>query len=64
MVKTVAAAADNPGRLAMADFKAYRVIERAPVCQAYREYEICGMGAPSSGGLALGRFSVFCSTTI
>ena len=55
MVNTVAAAADNPDRLAMADFKTYRVIERAPVCQAYREYEICGMGAPSSGGLALGQ---------
>ncbi len=55
MVNAVAAAADNPGTLSLADFKQYRVIERAPVCQPYREYEICGMGAPSSGGIALGQ---------
>lgn len=55
MVKTVASAADNPGTLSLADFKKYRVIERMPVCKPYREYEICGMGAPSSGGLALGQ---------
>ncbi|MFV2030578.1 gamma-glutamyltransferase [Neisseria sp. S1] len=53
IVKTVTSATDNPGKLALADFKKYRVIERKPVCKPYREYEICGMGAPSSGGLAL-----------
>jgi gamma-glutamyltranspeptidase/glutathione hydrolase len=35
--------------LAAADLAAYRVIERAPVCGAYRSYRICGMGPPSSG---------------
>ncbi len=35
--------------LALADLTAYRVIERAPVCGAYRGYRICGMGPPSSG---------------
>ena len=38
----------------MADLKNYRVIEREPVCAPYREYEVCGMGAPSSGAIALG----------
>ena len=55
MVAAVASATDNPGTLKLADFQKYRVIERAPVCKPYREYEICGMGAPSSGGLALGQ---------
>ena len=55
MVHTVTAATDNPGKLSLVDFKNYRVVERAPVCQPYREYEVCGMGAPSSGGIALGQ---------
>ncbi|MDO5638889.1 MAG: gamma-glutamyltransferase [Neisseria sp.] len=55
MVAAVKSAADNSGTLSLADFQKYRVIERAPVCKPYREYEICGMGAPSSGGLALGQ---------
>ncbi|OSI23582.1 gamma-glutamyltransferase [Neisseria dumasiana] len=54
IVKTVAAA-DNPGSITLDDLKSYRVIERTPVCAPYREYEICGMGAPSSGGIALGQ---------
>jgi gamma-glutamyltranspeptidase/glutathione hydrolase len=35
--------------LALEDLARYRVIERAPVCGAYRGYRICGMGPPSSG---------------
>ena len=29
--------------------------ERPPVCVSYRAYNICGMGPPSSGGLAVGQ---------
>ena len=54
MVKAVTGARDNPGKISLADFKNYRVIERTPVCAPYREYEVCGMGAPSSGAIALG----------
>ncbi|WP_416189681.1 gamma-glutamyltransferase [Neisseria sp. CCUG17229] len=53
MVNTITGAADNPGKITLTDFKNYRVIERTPVCSPYREYEVCGMGAPSSGGIAL-----------
>ena len=53
MVNTITGVADNPGKITLADFKNYRVIERTPVCSPYREYEVCGMGAPSSGGIAL-----------
>jgi gamma-glutamyltranspeptidase/glutathione hydrolase len=35
--------------LTLEDLARYRVIERAPVCGAYRGYRVCGMGAPSSG---------------
>jgi gamma-glutamyltranspeptidase / glutathione hydrolase len=35
--------------LSLEDLARYRVIERDPVCGAYRDYRICGMGPPSSG---------------
>jgi gamma-glutamyltranspeptidase/glutathione hydrolase len=43
----------RPGDLAPEDFRAYRVKERAPVCGMYRSYKVCGMGPPSSGGIAV-----------
>lgn len=43
----------NPGDLTAADIAAYQVIERPPVCGSYRVYRICGMGPPSSGGVAV-----------
>lgn len=47
--------ADKKGALSMQDFARYYVIERAPVCADYRQYQVCGMDAPSSGGIALGQ---------
>jgi gamma-glutamyltranspeptidase/glutathione hydrolase len=52
IVGTVRAAA-VPGALAEADLAAYRVVERPPVCGAYRVYRVCSMGPPSSGGIAV-----------
>lgn len=52
IVRTVQEAA-NPGRLSAADLAAYTVRERAPVCAPYRRWRVCGMGAPSSGGITL-----------
>ena len=43
----------NPGGMTEEDLAAYRVIEREPVCGAYRSLRVCGMGPPSSGGLAV-----------
>lgn len=43
----------SAGDLTEADFSAYRVFERAPVCSRYRGYRVCGMSAPSSGGTAV-----------
>ncbi|WP_373746494.1 gamma-glutamyltransferase [Neisseria dentiae] len=53
IIKAVNGAKDNPGKITAADLKNYRIIEREPVCAPYREFEICGMDAPSSGGIAL-----------
>jgi gamma-glutamyltranspeptidase/glutathione hydrolase len=55
IVAAVQGAAGNPGRLAMEDLAAYRVVERQPLCTAYRLWQICGMGPPSSGGIAVGQ---------
>ncbi len=45
----------NPGLLSNIDMSLYQVRERAPVCAPYRDHEICGMGPPSSGALAVGQ---------
>lgn len=44
---------DLPGLLSMADLARYRVIERPAVCYDYRGNEVCGMGPPSSGAVAV-----------
>ncbi len=44
----------QPGRLALEDLAGYQAKLREPVCSVYRvHYRICGMPAPSSGGLAV-----------
>ncbi len=43
----------NPGRLSLADLAGYRPVERAAVCGRYRDYRVCGMPPPSSGGIAV-----------
>ncbi|MGB6118880.1 MAG: gamma-glutamyltransferase [Mesorhizobium sp.] len=55
LVKAVRGHAGNPGLLAAEDLQAYKVIERTPICAPYRGYEICGMGPPSSGAIAIGQ---------
>jgi gamma-glutamyltranspeptidase/glutathione hydrolase len=55
IVGTVQAAASNPGHLDLIDLAEYRVKERSAVCVAYRDLDVCGMGPPSSGGLAVGQ---------
>lgn len=46
---------NSQGTLSMADFHHYQIIERKPICANYRQYQVCGMDAPSSGGIALGQ---------
>lgn len=53
IVKTVREAPGNPGVLSLSDLSNYRVIERQPVCFTYRALDVCGMGPPSSGAIAV-----------
>ncbi|WP_159952454.1 gamma-glutamyltransferase [Rhizobium sp. 18065] len=55
IVNTVREAAGNPGVLSLADLANYRVKERQPVCLTYRSFDVCGMGPPSSGAVAIGQ---------
>jgi len=43
------------GDMTVADLANYDVVERAPVCIVYRDHNVCGMGPPSSGALAVGQ---------
>ncbi|OED48352.1 gamma-glutamyltransferase [Rhodobacteraceae bacterium (ex Bugula neritina AB1)] len=55
IVQTVQNAPGNPGVLSAADLGLYKVKERPAVCAAYRQFEACGMGPPSSGALTVGQ---------
>ena len=50
--QTVREAAVNPGTITSTDMVAYRAKKRDPVCGPYRTMLVCGMGPPSSGGIA------------
>ena len=43
------------GVLTATDLSIYEVIERPAVCAEYRDFEVCGMGPPSSGALTVGQ---------
>ncbi len=45
----------GPGLLTAKDIPEYRAKERQAVCVAYRAYEVCGAGPPSSGGVTVGQ---------
>jgi gamma-glutamyltranspeptidase/glutathione hydrolase len=47
------AAQPVPGDITAEDLGRYAAIEREPVCGPYRGWRVCGMGPPSSGGVAL-----------
>lgn len=55
IVKTVREATGNPGVLSLNDLANYRTKERQPVCVTYRALDVCGMGPPSSGAVAIGQ---------
>jgi gamma-glutamyltranspeptidase / glutathione hydrolase len=52
MAKAVAETG-TPGTLSIDDLKNYKALKREPVCATYRQHKICGMGPPSSGGVAI-----------
>ncbi|MBU2340258.1 MAG: gamma-glutamyltransferase [Alphaproteobacteria bacterium] len=53
IAQTVAAETPHDGAMTAADIAAYRAADREGVCGSYRGYRVCGMGPPSSGGIAV-----------
>lgn len=53
IVEAVNSAPVNPGLLSVEDMQAYEVVERPAMCNPYREYTICSMAPPSSGGVSV-----------
>ncbi|NLS14785.1 gamma-glutamyltransferase [Vibrio sp. SM6] len=51
----------NPGVITTEDLARYTVKERPPVCAPYFDYQICGMGPPSSGALTVGQILMISS---
>jgi gamma-glutamyltranspeptidase / glutathione hydrolase len=45
--------ADGVERMSALDLVEYRARERTALCRPYRVYEVCSMGPPTSGGIAL-----------
>jgi gamma-glutamyltranspeptidase / glutathione hydrolase len=43
----------NPGLLTAADIAGYQPKQRDPVCSDYKQWTVCGMPPPSSGGIAI-----------
>ena len=43
----------TPGLTELSDLANYRAVRRTPVCTTYRASWVCGMGPPSSGGIAV-----------
>ena len=53
LAATVSAATPRDGAMTKDDVASYEAQVRAPVCGSYRGYRICGMGPPTSGGIAV-----------
>lgn len=51
--KAVKKASINPGLLSIKDINNYEAVKREPVCGPYKEYTICGMAPPASGGISV-----------
>ncbi len=43
----------NAGSLSQADLRGYTAKERTPLCTDYKQWKVCGMPPPSSGGVAI-----------
>lgn len=44
---------DNPGQLSYSDLATYQAKRRDPLCLPYRQWIVCGMPPPTSGGVAV-----------
>jgi gamma-glutamyltranspeptidase/glutathione hydrolase len=53
VARYVASETPQDGKLTADDISSYKAKNRDAVCGAYRGYTVCGMGPPSSGGVAV-----------
>ena len=53
VVERVRTAPHLPGAMSEKDLAGYKAKTRPPVCVPYRGYSVCGVGPPSSGGVAV-----------
>ena len=53
IVDAVEHAPNQQGGMTLADLAGYQPLERPPVCGDYRAWQVCSMGPPSSGGIAI-----------
>lgn len=51
--RMVAVVADRGGSLRAEDLRDYRPKRREPMCGSYRQWRVCGMPPPSSGGIGV-----------
>ncbi len=53
LIDAVRGAADNPGLLSYTDLRGYQAKRRDALCLPYRQWIVCGMPPPTSGGVAV-----------
>ncbi len=53
LARWIAKETPQDGTMTPADMRGYSAKSRDPVCAPYRTYRVCGMGPPSSGGVAV-----------
>lgn len=53
LVRTVAAATPRERAMTGSDLAAYQAKPREALCTTYRRHKVCGMGPPTSGGIAV-----------
>lgn len=53
MVEIINNAVGAPGDMTVADFATYQAVERTPLCTTYRQWNLCGMPPPTSGGVTV-----------
>jgi gamma-glutamyltranspeptidase/glutathione hydrolase len=53
IVAAITQARPRSGGMTLADLAGYRATKRPVPCGTYRAYKVCGMGPPSSGGVAV-----------
>lgn len=53
IVAAVQGHANNPGVITQGDLANYSARRREPLCTPYRQYQVCGMPPPTSGGVTI-----------